>query len=142
MKSSCLLALLTLIFGGFSNILAQTNTASISGVVMDERQALIPNATVTVRNLATNFTRTVQTDSEGRYRVLTLSIGNYEVNVEAAGFAKYKRAGITLALNQDAIVDVQMKPSTVTEAVSVTENASLLNTSNAEIGVRFDSKRI
>src|SRR5262245_13651235 len=103
MKSRCLLIIAALILGSFSNIFAQTSTASISGVVTDEQQGLIPNATITVRNVDTNFTRAVQTDSEGRYRVLNLAIGNYEVTVNAAGFAKYKRSGITLALGQDAV---------------------------------------
>jgi hypothetical protein len=128
--------------GMISNLFAQASASSISGIVTDEQQGVIPNASVTVRNIATNFARTVQTDNGGRYRVLNLSIGNYEVVIEASGFAKYRRTGLTLDLNQDAVVDAGMKPSTVTEVVTVTENASLLNTNNAEVGVRFDSKRI
>jgi len=136
-----LLALIFL-FGAAWQTQAQSTTASISGSVTDERQAVVPNATVTARNIETNLTRTVQSDSEGRYRLPNLPVGNYEVTVEASGFAKYKRSGLTLVLSQEAAVDAVMKPSTVTAEVNVTENASLLNTTNAEVGVRFDSKRI
>jgi hypothetical protein len=120
---------------------AQT-TGTISGRVADESQAVLPNVKVTVRNVDTNTSRIAVTDSDGRYRFQNLPIGNYEVTVEASGFAKYVRAGIELLLNQNAVIDVSMKPPTVNEIINVTENASLLNTSNAEVGVRFDSKRI
>ncbi|HZN10348.1 MAG TPA: carboxypeptidase regulatory-like domain-containing protein, partial [Blastocatellia bacterium] len=121
---------------------AQSTTGTISGTVKDEREAVLPNATATARNVETNTTRTAATDAEGRFRFANLPVGNYEVTVEASGFAKYVRQGITLVLNQEAVIDVPMKLSSVSELVTVSENASLLNTSNAEVGVRFDSKRI
>lgn len=60
---------------------AQTTTASISGTVTDERQAVVPGATVTARNTDTGISRTVQTDGEGRYNLVNLPIGAYEVTV-------------------------------------------------------------
>src|SRR4030095_8213021 len=85
--------------------MAQT-TGSISGEVRDEKQAVITNATVTVRNVRTNETRTTQSDSEGRYRFLGMPVGDYEIKVESAGFAKYVQSGIKLELNQPATVEV------------------------------------
>jgi hypothetical protein len=67
-----------------SAVLAQTSTASISGVVTDEKESVIPNAAVTVRSTETGFTRTLQTDGEGRYQFINLPVGSYEVTVEAA----------------------------------------------------------
>lgn len=121
---------------------AQSTSATLAGAIVDEQQAAIPNAKVTARNVDTNTPRVVATDSEGRYRFTNLPIGNYELIVEATGFAKYVRTGITLLVNQDAVVDVPMKLSTVNEVVTVAENASLLNTNNAEVSTRFDSKRL
>jgi len=121
--------------------LAQT-TGSLSGQVKDEKQATLPNATVTVRNVETNDSRTAQTDGEGRYRLTNMQVGAYEVTVESSGFAKHVQTGITLLLNQDAVVDVAMKPKGVSETVNVVENASLLNTSTAEVGTRFDERRL
>ena len=64
------------------------------------------------------------------------------MTVELAGFAKVVRSGLTLALNQDAVVDVRLKTATQEETVTVTADAPLLNTTTAEVGVRFDTKRI
>ena len=122
--------------------LAQSTAGAISGTVSDERQGVIANAKITARNVDTNTSRSLTTDSEGRYRFPNLPIGNYEVTVEASGFAKYVRSGVTLLVNQEAVVDAPMKTTNITEAVNVTENASLLNTTNAEVSTRFDSKRL
>ncbi|HEY0101269.1 MAG TPA: carboxypeptidase regulatory-like domain-containing protein, partial [Pyrinomonadaceae bacterium] len=121
---------------------AQSTTGSISGTVQDEKEAALPNATVTARNVETNISRTAQTNDEGRYSFVNLPVGAYEVTVEAANFSKYVQTGITLLLNQRAVVDVTMKLGGVSEIVTVTENAALLNTTNAEVSTRFDSKRL
>jgi hypothetical protein len=110
------LLLLTLLTFLVTPILAQT-TGSISGEVKDEKQAVINGATVTLRNVTTNQSRTSQTDSDGRYRFTGVPVGDYEVTVESTGFAKYVQSGIKLELNQPATVDVTMKPGAVTEVV-------------------------
>lgn len=118
------------------------NSGSISGEVKDEKQAVITGATVNARNIQTNESRTAQTNADGRYHFANMPVGNYEITVESTGFAKYQQSGITLALNQAAVVDVTMKPGAVQEVVNVVENASMLNTSTPEVGTRFDEKRL
>ena len=117
-------------------------SGSISGEVKDEKQAVVTNATVTVRNVKTNDLRTTSTDGEGRYRFTGMPVGDYEVTVESTGFAKYVQSGISLVLNQAATVDVSLKPGGVTEVVNVVENASILNTTTTEVGTRFDTRRL
>ncbi len=142
MKATRLATLLTLLFACLCcPVLAQTS-GSISGEVRDEKQAVITGATVTMRNIQTNETRTAQTNSDGRYHFASVPVGAYEITVESTGFAKYQQSGITLALNQSAVVDVTMKPGAVQEVVNVVENASMLNTSTPEVGTRFDEKRL
>lgn len=121
---------------------SQSTTASISGVVTDEQQATVPNATVRVTNTDTGFSRTLQTDDEGRYNFVNLPIGAYEVSVEASNFSKYLQTGIRLVVNQNAVVNATLKTGEVQETVTVTENASLLNTTTAEVSTRFDEKRL
>ncbi|MGH9752635.1 MAG: carboxypeptidase-like regulatory domain-containing protein, partial [Blastocatellia bacterium] len=133
---------LALMAGAFLQAAAQATSGSISGVVTDERQAAITSATVTARNVGTNESRSTTADSEGRYRFLNLPVGNYEITVQANGFAKLVRSGVELLLNQDAVVNAVLKLKSVEEVVTVAENASLLNTSNAEVSTRFDSKRL
>ena len=122
-------------------VLAQT-TGSLSGQVKDEKGAILPNATVTLRNVGTNQSRTSQTDDDGRYRFSNVPVGEYEISVEAGGFARLVQTGVSLLLNQDAVVDVSMQLKGVQEVVTVVENASLLNTSTAEVGTRFDERRL
>jgi hypothetical protein len=120
----------------------QATTGSIRGQVRDQQGAVIPGATVTIRNVDTNFERTATTNDDGQFLLTNLPIGNYELTVELAGFTKYVRSGLTLAVNQDAVVDVSMQAGGVTEAIQVTSDASILNTTTSEVGVRFDTKRV
>jgi len=134
---------LVLVLASTPALLAQSTTGSIQGVVTDEQKALIPGANVSVRHLETNATRTTNSDEGGRFRVLNLPVGTYEVTVDQPGFTKYVRSGIILTLNQNAVVEATLKVAGITEAVTVVEaNASPLNVNNAEIGVVFDPKRI
>lgn len=141
-KFQILAFLAILVTSSFMAVFAQSTTGSISGTVADESQAVIPNATVTVNNTDTGLTRTVQTAGDGRYNFVNLPIGSYQLTVEAANFAKFVQTGIKLLVNQNAVVDVALRAGGVQEVVTVTENASLLNTTTAEVSTRFDEKRL
>jgi len=132
---------LSLLFAASAAVTAQT-FGNISGRVTDEKDAVIANATVVARQVETNTSRTVQTDDQGRYRFENLPVGSYELTVESSGFAKHVQTGIILLLNQRAVIDVTLKPGGVQEVVNVVENAAVLNTSNAEVSTRFDSRRL
>jgi hypothetical protein len=121
---------------------AQATTGTIQGTVRDNQSGVIPGATVTIRHVATNTTRTLVSEPNGTYRFLNMPVGEYELVAELQGFAKYVRSGITLALNQDAVVDVELAPAGLAEAIEVRADASILNTRNAEVGVRFDTTRV
>ncbi len=135
---ACLLAILALA----APVSAQSTTGTIQGVVKDNQDAVIPGATVTVRHVETNTSRTLVTEGSGGYRFLNMPVGAYELTVELNGFSKYVRSGITLSLNQDAVVDVLLQPASVSESIEVRADAPLLNTTNAEVGVRFDTRRV
>jgi hypothetical protein len=135
------LSLLALVLCAGS-VAAQVTTGSIQGVVTDSQGGAIPAATVTIRNVDTDVSRTLVSDVEGNYRFLNVPVGNYELVVELTGFGRYVRAGLTLALNQTAVVDVQLSPAALSELVQVTADAPLINTTNAEVGVRFDTQRV
>jgi hypothetical protein len=141
-KTTRVLMLLTaLLVGLCCPALAQTS-GSVAGEVKDEKEAVIGGATVTLRNISTNETRTAQTNAGGRYHFAGVPVGAYELTVESSGFAKHQQSGITLALNQNAVIDVTLKPGAVQEVVNIVENASMLNTSTPEVGTRFDQKRL
>src|SRR5262245_36724276 len=121
---------------------AQATSGTISGTVADPTGASIPAANVTVRNLDTNVSRSVATESEGRFRFPALPVGRYEVTVEAKGFAKHVRGPIQLVLNQEAVLNIAMQTAAVQETVVVTADASIIDTTTAEVGVRFDERRL
>ena len=66
---------------------AQGTTGAIEGKIADEQGLALSNASVTVRNTATGFTRTAVSDSAGIFRVPGLPVGTYELKIEVAGFA-------------------------------------------------------
>lgn len=122
--------------------LGQSTSGTISGTVMDQSGAAVPAVVVTVRNLDTNATRSVTTGNDGRYSFSGLPVSRYELTTHLAGFAKYVRGPINLELNQVAIVNPELHPATITSTVTVTEDASMLDTATSEVGVRFDEKRL
>ena len=121
---------------------AQVTSGEILGVIHDPTNAATADARVGVRNLETNDRRNTTSDPEGRFRLPQLPVGAYELTVEKDGFAAYQQGPIVLRLNQYADLQVQLTLSGVTEKVTVTADAPLINTTNAEMGANFDRKRI
>lgn len=128
-------------FGLQPALFGQATTGTISGTVTDGT-ATVPGAVVTVRDLDTNATHKMTTDVDGRFYFPGLPVGPYEIEIEKPGFGRYHQGPIVLLLNQVAVVNVTLSLSGVVETVTVTADAPLLNTSNAEVGVRFDTKRL
>jgi len=122
--------------------LGQATSGTISGTVTDQSGATVLGAAVSVRNLDTNVTRTAATEADGRFNFPGLPVGRYEVIIEVKGFAKYVRGPINLVLNQEAVVNVELKPASMQETIVVTDDAPMLNTTTAEVGVRFDERRL
>jgi hypothetical protein len=135
------LALCLLLLGSFQAF-AQGTSGTISGTVLDQSGGGVPGATVSVRNLETGNTRATASDEQGRFNIPGLPPGPYELTSEMTGFAKYTRGPIHLLLNQVAVVNPQMSLAGVTQEVTVTDDAPLLNTTTAEVGVRFDERRL
>ena len=134
---------LVILIGACSiTVAAQSTTGSIQGTIRDNLDAVVPGAAVTIRNIDTNAARTVVSDANGTYRFLAVAVGSYELRAELDGFATYLRSGLNLVLDQSAVVDVVIRPAQITETIEVRADAPLLNTTNAEVGVRFDETRV
>src|SRR5688500_18859546 len=102
---------------------AQSVTGRISGTVKDASKAVIPGATVTVTNEATQITRAATTDEEGFYVVTNLPPGSYAVAVEHAGFKKVLTSGNVLVADGRVTVDALLEAGAPTETVTVTAEA-------------------
>ncbi|MGA2986992.1 MAG: porin [Terriglobia bacterium] len=90
---------------------AQTG-ASLSGVVTDQTGAALPDVAVTIKNVVTGATRTIATDSRGYYQESGLPPGRFQIRAAKQRFADETRTGISLAVGQDATVDIKMQRST------------------------------
>jgi outer membrane receptor protein involved in Fe transport len=121
---------------------AQVTTAEVLGTIKDATGAVVTGAKVTARNVDTNQARELTTSVDGRFRFTQLPTGNYEVIVEKSGFGKYVRGPITLRIGADAEFEISLAVAGVNEVVTVTGDAPQINTTNAEVGVNFDVKRI
>ena len=99
---------------------AQQTTGHITGRVLDAQGAAVPGATVTARNQATGFTRTVPTDEEGVYRLQALPVGNYDLVTELSGFSTVEQKGIIVNVGQTISVDFELRVTAVAETVTVT----------------------
>ena len=138
LPSFCVLLLLTVV-----PLRAQVVAAgTILGVVKDSTGAAIANATVTVLNVESNFTRTGPTGDDGAYRFSGLPVGHYKVKVEMSGFETETQTGLTLDVAQEEIVNFALKVGTSQQQVTVTAEVPEVNTTNGSIGYLVDNQQI
>jgi hypothetical protein len=121
---------------------AQSFTASIAGTVQDATGAFIPGASVTAVNTGTSARIAGNTDQQGNYTLLSLPPGRYVLEVEAVGFKKLVRSGIVLQVQQQARLDVTLELGALTESISVTAAAPLLESTTSALGKVVENRRI
>ena len=107
--------------------------ASLTGRVTDTTGAVVSAATVTADNVDTGISRTALTNQAGKYLLLELPIGHYEVRASKWGFDEEKRTGITLVVGQDATADFTLHVGQVKQQVIVNENVSVVTATTQEI---------
>jgi hypothetical protein len=120
----------------------QSTTQTIQGLVTDPSGAVIPSATVTMRNLGTGVTQIVQTNETGNYTFTLVLVGNYEVRCEAAGFKADLVPSVRVETGAQVRQNFIMQVGEVTETVEVSAAAVTLNTENAVVGGVIENKRI
>src|SRR5262245_23519711 len=124
-----------------SRVSAQVDRATLTGIVKDPQDALIPHATVTITNLATNVVAKVLTNDEGTYLALNLLPGEYLVQIEATGFQKFEQT-IALAIGTRARLDVSLPLGNVGEMITVAGVTPLLSTESAVVGTVVDNNEV
>lgn len=122
--------------------LAQLTTGTIQGVVKDESGGALPGATVTIKNVETGVARTLTTSDQGRFEAPNLQVGTYEVAVALSGFRPAVRAGISLVVGRTAVVDVTLGVAAIEEALVVTGDAPLVETTSATVSNLIDAKKV
>ncbi|MEP6847621.1 MAG: carboxypeptidase-like regulatory domain-containing protein [Acidobacteriota bacterium] len=137
------LAITFLIILGVSQAFGQTSFGRISGTVTDQAGAAVPNATVTVSNPATNFSRTATTDGSGFFTVTNIPVGDYAVMVEMSNFKKAIRTGNHVTADARLTIDVPLETGQLSEVVEVTPTSGeTVNTTSGEVAKVIDSQQV
>src|SRR5579863_4750887 len=141
---SCALAVL--LFGlavmATSSLWAQTSTTgNIAGLVTDPTGAVVPGASVTLRNLDTGISTSKTSNAEGSYNFALLAPGNYSLSANATGFQGVVQK-VTVALGASVTANLKLSISSQSETVDVTEQVTGVQTEDANLTTNFSAQQI
>src|SRR5688572_5996696 len=125
-----------------SALFAQQDMGVVTGVVTDKTGAAVPGAKILIVNPATNEQREALTAESGAFTIGPLRIGQYNVTVERQGFKKANWTGINVSAQDRVRADFQLEIGALTESVSVTAEAPVLNAETATLAHVVDEKQI
>src|SRR5688572_24429500 len=124
-----------------SPVFAQS-TATLQGTVTDSKGALIPNATVTVRNRNTSFERTTQTDTDGNYQVAALPVGAYTIEVKVEGFKTQLADNVTVEVAKTVVQNFQLDVGAISEQVLVSSDVPVIETATTSVGTVINQRTV
>lgn len=134
--------MMTLLLSFFSlSALAQETTATVNGQITDSAGAAVSNADITLTNLATKETRTVQSNDEGYYTLTFIKPGLYDLSVKLQGFKEYINTGLELLVNDRKTLNIALEAGQVSESVTVTANTPLVQ-SAPTVGDVIESRKV
>jgi hypothetical protein len=138
MKQTMLLLLLS-----SAGLFAQSNsTATLSGVVSDATESVIPNAAITATNVDTQLKRSTTTDAEGAYRFDLLPPGNYDLKAEQSGFSPILQRGVQLTVGAAARLDFRLQVSNNIETIEIVSDAPPIEATRTQQSNVIDQKAI
>jgi outer membrane receptor protein involved in Fe transport len=117
-------------------------TGQINGAVTDSSGALLPGVTVEATNTATGAVRTSVTGTDGLYTIPLLPPGDYTVKATLQGFRVSQRDGVRVTVSETARVAFQLEVGQISETITVSAEATLVETSNATHGIVIDEQKI
>jgi hypothetical protein len=134
----CVLILISTVPG-----VAQVNTATLSGTVIDPQGLAVRAAKVTVTNAATGAVRNIVADDNGRYTFIGLPPGQYKMSVDGGGnFALYQDFAVVLTVGQTATLDPQLRLQGQQQTITVTSETALVATQKTDVSSTIDSTQI
>jgi hypothetical protein len=120
----------------------QYGSGTILGSVADASGAIVPNATVTIRNQETGASRTFTSDAAGNFRFNAVPPGRYTASASAAGFKTLNIPDLTVTVNTETRADFAMQVGAVTENINVEAVAPLLQTDTAALGTAIENRTV
>jgi hypothetical protein len=122
---------------------AQELQGTLTGTVTDKTGAVVSGATVSVEQNGVNGSaRSIQTNARGGYTLTNIPAGTYSFTVTAPGFQKYTATGVTLYVAQVRTVDAQLQPGSVSQTVTVQQNAVSLDTTTSALAGTISGKQV
>jgi len=124
-------------------VVAQADQGRVSGSVHDQTGAVIPGATITVKNERTGDERTTTTTTDGLYQINALRPSTYTIKISAANFAPYEVKGAQVLVGQQFTLDAELRPVGAVETVQIIggEQAAL-DTSSATMGANVNAREV
>ena len=139
----CCIGMLAAIVFLAGSAAAQTVTGTIVGQVLDQTDAVVPQATVTLSDAERGLTRTVSTDTSGVFRLLNISPSTYNLTVTASGFAELSVKAVALAASETRdLGKLRLKVGTSVESVAVTAEAAAVQVSSSEKAALIDGQQL
>lgn len=123
-------------------LLAQGNLGGLTGNVVDDSGALVAEATITLRNIATNAAYKTTSTSSGVYAFRALPPGDYELETEKTGFKKSVRERISILTATTTTLDIVLSIGAVSESVTVSGNVAALQTTSPEVSTVLERRAI
>jgi Carboxypeptidase regulatory-like domain/TonB-dependent Receptor Plug Domain len=127
---------------GLCSVARAQDRGGIVGSVIDPSGAMVPGARITVTNVGTGQTRTLNSGSSGDYSVPNLAVGFYDLSTEKSGFKRAVVSNVKVDVQQIVRIDFNLQVGTVTEETIVTTTTPLLQTQDAQIGALVENKRV
>jgi hypothetical protein len=121
---------------------AQSDRGTITGTVSDPTGALVANAAIEAKNVATGAVYPVASSGTGNYTIAQLPAGAYEITVTVAGFKKFVRTDLVVEVAGTLRVDATLSVGAASESVTVTGEATLLKTEGGEISSNVSTKTL
>ena len=121
---------------------AQVATGRIGGTVTDTSGAVVSGATVTITNAETGVSQTAQSGSSGDYVFTAVNPGTYTLKAQAPGFQQFVSTDIHAHIQDNLTIDAKLATGAVSEKVTVTAAAPLLQTQDASVGQTIDGKQV
>jgi hypothetical protein len=136
------LAVSVLLFSNCFAAHAQVAGGSILGTVTDPSGAVLPNAEITIKDVATGIVRSVTSNSAGFYLAPNLPAGQYDLRITAPGFSAGTATGITLTVGAEQSINVVLKVGASNSSIEVTDIASGVDTANSTISGAVDGTTV
>jgi hypothetical protein len=120
----------------------QVAGGTLSGTITDPSDKYVPQAQVSIRNVATGITTTLTTNSDGFYIAANLLPGDYQVTISATGFDTETKSGIRISVGAQQVFDLVLRIGTVSHKVEVSTDAPAIQTTSSEISATVNATTV